>query len=211
MINAIESYNINNRNNISISPKNTQTNSVRQTQNAVKSVTQLVYESLSMLTVASEKGLSKEGLTNFKQLLENENMTDKNAYKLVGTLLDRFNALSSDGDYITSSDLTTAVTYSVSQSLSNSNVMNSLIQDGKLKISSEIADLYGMETAKTIAIAQFLDSLSDETVSKLLEGMKNAQAKSSVKSDDYYGNRYTNDDYQTVNFKIKNNSVDIRV
>ena len=89
--------------------------------------------------------------------------------------------------------------------------MNSLIQDGKLKISSEIADLYGMETAKTIAIAQFLDSLSDETVSKLLEGMKNAQAKSSVKSDDYYGNRYTNDDYQTVNFKIKNNSVDIRV
>ena len=211
MINAIESYNINNRNNISISPKNTQTDSVRQTQNAVKSVTQLVYESLSMLTVASEKGLSKEGLTNFKQLLENENMTDKNAYKLVGTLLDRFNALSSDGDYITSSDLTTAVTYSVSQSLSNSNVMNSLIQDGKLKISSEIADLYGMETAKTIAIAQFLDSLSDETVSKLLEGMKNAQAKSSVKSDDYYGNRYTNDDYQTVNFKIKNNSVDIRV
>lgn len=211
MINAIESYNINNRNNISISPKNTQTNSVRQTQNAVKSVTQLVYESLSMLTVASEKGLSKEGLTNFKQLLENENMTDKNAYKLVGTLLDRFNALSSDGDYITSSDLTTAVTYSVSQSLSNSNVMNSLIQDGKLKISSEIADLYGMETAKTIAIAQFLDSLSDETVSKLLEGMKNAQAKSSVKSDDYYGNRYTKDDYQTVNFKIKNNSVDIRV
>lgn len=211
MINAIESYNINNRNNISISPKNTQTNSVRQTQNAVKSVTQLVYESLSMLTVASEKGLSKEGLTNFKQLLENENMTDKNAYKLVGTLLDRFNALSSDGDYITSSDLTTAVTYSVSQSLSNNNVMNSLIQDGKLKISSEIADLYGMETAKTIAIAQFLDSLSDETVSKLLEGMKNAQAKSSVKSDDYYGNRYTNDDYQTVNFKIKNNSVDIRV
>ena len=211
MINAIESYNINNRNNISISPKNTQTNSVRQTQNAVKSVTQLVYESLSMLTVASEKGLSKEGLTNFKQLLENENMTDKNAYKLVGTLLDRFNALSSDGDYITSSDLTTAVTYSVSQSLSNSNVMNSLIQDGKLKISSEIADLYGMETAKTIAIVQFLDSLSDETVSKLLEGMKNAQAKSSVKSDDYYGNRYTNDDYQTVNFKIKNNSVDIRV
>ncbi len=211
MINAIESYNINNRNNISISPKNTQTNSVRQTQNAVKSVTQLVYESLSMLTVASEKGLSKEGLTNFKQLLENENMTDKNAYKLVGTLLDRFNALSSDGDYITSSDLTTAVTYSVSQSLSNSNVMNSLIQDGKLKISSEIADLYGMETAKTIAIAQFLDSLSDETVSKLLEGMKNAQAKSSVKSDDYYGNRYTKDDYQTVNFKLKNNSVDIRV
>ena len=211
MINAIESYNINNRNNISISPKNTQTNSVRQTQNAVKSVTQLVYESLSMLTVASEKGLSKEGLTNFKQLLENENMTDKNAYKLVGTLLDRFNALSSDGDYITSSDLTTAVTYSVSQSLSNSNVMNSLIQDGKLKISSEIADLYGMETAKTIAIVQFLDSLSDETVSKLLEGMKNAQAKSSVKSDDYYGNRYTKDDYQTVNFKIKNNSVDIRV
>lgn len=211
MINAIESYNINNRNNISISPKNTQTNSVRQTQNAVKSVTQLVYESLSMLTVASEKGLSKEGLTNFKQLLENENMTDKNAYKLVGTLLDRFNALSSDGDYITSSDLTTAVTYSVSQSLSNSNVMNSLIQDGKLKISSEIADLYGMETAKTIAIVQFLDSLSDETVSKLLEGMKNAQAKSSVKSDDYYGHRYTNDDYQTVNFKIKNNSVDIRV
>ena len=211
MINAIESYNINNRNNISISPKNTQTDSVRQTQNAVKSVTQLVYESLSMLTVASEKGLSKEGLTNFKQLLENENMTDKNAYKLVGTLLDRFNALSSDGDYITSSDLTTAVTYSVSQSLSNSNVMNSLIQDGKLKISSEIADLYGMETAKTIAIAQFLDSLSDETVSKLLEGMKNAQAKSSIKSDDYYGNRYTNDDYQTVNFKLKNNSVDIRV
>lgn len=211
MINAIESYNINNRNNISISPKNTQTNSVRQTQNAVKSVTQLVYESLSMLTVASEKGLSKEGLTNFKQLLENENMTDKNAYKLVGTLLDRFNALSSDGDYITSSDLTTAVTYSVSQSLLNSNVMNSLIQDGKLKISSEIADLYGMETAKTIAIAQFLDSLSDETVSKLLEGMKNAQAKSSVKSDDYYGNRYTKDDYQTVNFKLKNNSVDIRV
>ena len=90
----------------------------KQAQDAMSSVAQLVSQSLSMLT-ASSSGISKTALTNFKTLLENENMTDRNAYKLTGTILNRFSDLSSDGDVITEDDFTAAVKYSLRKSYTN--------------------------------------------------------------------------------------------
>ena len=189
MINSVESININQRNTINFSAVSGDSvvSVFKQAQNAMQSIAQLVYQSLSMLTASSSDGISKEGLNNFKTLLENENMTQKNAYALAVTMLDRFNNLSADGDYITQEDFVTAVKFSVAQSLSKSSAISGLIQEGKLNISSEIADMYGMETAQTIAIVQFIDSLSDETVGSIIESIEKSEAKSTIKPESYYG------------------------
>ena len=165
----------------------------KQAQNAMQSIAQLVYQSLAMLTASSSDGISREGLNNFKTLLENENMTQKNAYALAVTMLDRFNNLSADGDYITQEDFVTAVKFSVAQSLSKSSAISGLIQEGKLNISSEIADMYGMETAQTIAIVQFIDSLSDETVDSIIKSIEKSETKSTIKPESYYGEDKTQD------------------
>ena len=189
MINSVESININQRNNINLSAVSSDSvvSVFKQAQNAMQSIAQLVYQSLSMLTASSSDGISREGLNNFKTLLENENMTQKNAYALAVTMLDRFNNLSADGDYITQEDFVTAVKFSVAQSLSKSSAISGLIQEGKLNISSEIADMYGMETAQTIAIVQFIDSLSDETVGSIIESIEKSETKSTIKPESYYG------------------------
>ena len=87
-------------------------------------------------------------------------------------MLDRFNNLSADGDYITQEDFVTAVKFSVAQSLAKSSAISGLIKEGKLNISSELADMYGMETAQTVAIIQFIDSLSDETIGSIIESIE---------------------------------------
>lgn len=171
--------------------------SYKQAQDAIQSVGLLVYQSLSLLTASSDSGLTKEGLNNLKTLLENENLTDKSAYKLASTLLERFTALSSDGGYITEGDFTSALKFSVAQNFSKSSELNQLIQDGALKVSSELSDLYGYDTARTIALVQFLDTLSTDTVSKIVSGLKNAKAKSTIKPDSYYGNS-TIQDYKSI-------------
>ena len=195
MINSVESININQRNTINFSAVSSDTavSVFKQAQNAMQSIAQLVYQSLSMLTASSSDGISREGLNNFKTLLENENMTQKNAYALAVTMLDRFNNLSADGDFITQEDFVTAVKFSVAQSLSKSSAISGLIQEGKLNISSEIADMYGMETAQTIAIVQFIDSLSDETIGSIIESIEKSEAKSTIKPESYYGADKTQD------------------
>lgn len=189
MINSVESININQRNTINFSAVSGDSvvSVFKQAQNAMQSIAQLVYQSLSMLTASSSDGISKEGLNNFKTLLENENMTQKNAYALAVTMLDRFNNLSADGDFITQEDFVTAVKFSIAQSLSKSSAISGLIQEGKLNISSEIADMYGMETAQTIAIVQFIDSLSDETIGSIIESIEKSETKSTIKPESYYG------------------------
>lgn len=189
MINSVESININQRNTINFSAVSGDSvvSVFKQAQNAMQSIAQLVYQSLSMLTASSSDGISKEGLNNFKTLLENENMTQRNAYALAVTMLDRFNNLSADGDFITQEDFVTAVKFSVAQSLSKSSAISGLIQEGKLNISSEIADMYGMETAQTIAIVQFIDSLSDETIGSIIESIEKSETKSTIKPESYYG------------------------
>ena len=189
MINQIDSININKRNTINASAVsgNSALSVFKQVQNAMQSVAQLVYQSLSMLTASNENGISKEGLNNFKTLLENENMTQKNAYTLVNTVLNKFSNLSSDGNNITRSDFVGAVKFSVADMLSKSSELSRLIKDGKISISSEIAELYGTETAQTIAIAQFIDNLSDETVSEIIDNIEKTPSKSTIKPDSYYG------------------------
>ena len=189
MINSVESININQRNTINFSAVSGDSvvSVFKQAQNAMQSIAQLVYQSLAMHTASSSDGISKEGLNNFKTLLENENMTQRNAYALAVTMLDRFNNLSADGDFITQEDFVTAVKFSVAQSLSKSSAISGLIQEGKLNISSEIADMYGMETAQTIAIVQFIDSLSDETIGSIIESIEKSETKSTIKPESYYG------------------------
>ncbi len=189
VINSVESININKRSAVNISAVSSDSimSAIKQAQNAMQGISQLVYQSLSMLTASTSEGISKEGLNNFKTLLENENMTQKNVYALTATLLDKFNNLSADGNYITQEDFVTAVKFSVAQSLSKNFAISALIQEGKLNISSEIAEMYGTETAQTIAIVQFIDNLSDETVSEIIDSIEKTPSKSTIKPDSYYG------------------------
>lgn len=198
MINAVNPINnITNTNSVASSSSFSSLGAYKQAQDAMQSVGLLVYESLSMLTASSDAGITKEGLNNLKTLLENENLTDKSAYKLASTILARFTALSSDGDYITAGDFTTALKYSAAQNFSKSTELNQLIKEGALNVSSEISELYGYDTARTMAIVQFLDTLSEDTVSKIVSGIKDAKAKSTIKPDSYYGNNVIQD-YRTI-------------
>lgn len=197
MINAVNPINnITNTNSV-VPSSYSSLGAYKQAQDAMQSVGLLVYESLSMLTASSDAGITKEGLNNLKTLLENENLTDKSAYKLASTILERFTALSSDGDSITEGDFISALKFSVAQNFSKSSELNQLIKEGALNVSSEISDLYGYDTARTIAIVQFLDTLSEDTVNKIASGIKDAKAKSTIKPDSYYGNNAIQD-YKTI-------------
>ena len=131
MINSIDSININKNTHINASAVSDSSvlSAFKQMQNAMQSISQLVYQSLSLLTGANDNGLSKEGLNNLKTLLENENMTQKNAYVLVSTVLNKFGNLSSDGDYITQSDFVGAIKFSVAQTLSKSPALKQLLNE----------------------------------------------------------------------------------
>ena len=199
MINSIDSININKNTHINASAVSDSSvlSAFKQMQNAMQSISQLVYQSLSLLTGANDNGLSKEGLNNLKTLLENENMTQKNAYVLVSTVLNKFGNLSSDGDYITQSDFVGAIKFSVAQTLSKSPALKQLLNEGNLNISSELAEMYGMETAQTIAIIQFIDNLSEDTVSEVVNCIDKSKTKSTIKPDSYYGEDKIQD-YKTV-------------
>ena len=198
MINAVEALNISSgrrTGNVSVSSF---LSTMQQAQAAADALATNVFLSLSMLTASSDNGINREGLTNLKTLIENENLTDSSAYSLVNTMLDRFSALSSDGEYVTQDDFTNTVRFAVAQEYSSGTDLNRLIQEGTLNVSADVAEMYGYDTAVTVALLQFLDTLSEDTVGKIISNMRNAQMRSTIKSDSYYGNNNEIQDYRSV-------------
>lgn len=170
----------------------------KQAQGLAAVVSQTVFQSFTLLTGSKDSSLTKEGLNNLKTLLENENLTGGSAYKLVNTVINNFDSLSSGGEKITQSDFMDAVKFSVAQNFAQSSILSGLVPQGSLTVSDEIAEKFGAQNMQTLALINFIDSLPDDTVNKLSSNLSKADnAESKVKSDSDYAQDKTQD-YTTV-------------
>lgn len=152
----------------------------KEAQNIASVISSIVFQSISILSGADENGINRRQLTDLKKVLENENFSQTNAYKLVDTMLDKFDVLSSNGETITEDDFLAVMKFSVAQNFSQSGLLSSLIKDGSLSISDSLIAQFGADNAQTLALISFLDKLSDDTVAKVAYSMKNAKARDSV-------------------------------
>lgn len=166
--------------NFAINPINSNTLSVssplaayKQAQNNAKDIAAVVYGSLEYLTGA-ENGLSLQDLKDLNQTLSNENLTQNSAYTLVNTLINNFDALSGDGKAITESDFLDTIKFSVAQSFSSDSAINAILSQNGVSVAESVSAIIGNTNAQTLALVQFMDSLSDETIGKILSNINSA-------------------------------------
>ena len=150
--------------------------SYKQAENIASEVSSVVYDSLVYLT-ESQNGINLQSLKDLKQTLENENLTGYSAYKLVNTIINRFDALSSDGKTITENDFTGAVKFSVAQDFASNSAVGKILQKSGISVSDAIKEMFGTANSQTQAFIQLVDSLSVESLSKILQSIDQAQAK----------------------------------
>ena len=150
--------------------------SYKQAENIASEVSSVVYDSLVYLT-ESQNGINLQSLKDLKQTLENENLTGYSAYKLVNTIINRFDALSSDGKTITENDFTGAVKFSVAQDFASNSAVGKILQKSGISVSDAIKEMFGTANSQTQAFIQLVDSLSEESLSKILQSIDPAQAK----------------------------------
>ncbi len=150
--------------------------SYKQSENIASEVSSVVYDSLVYLT-ESQNGINLQSLKDLKQTLENENLTGYSAYKLVNTIINRFDALSSDGKTITENDFTGAVKFSVAQDFASNSAVGKILQKSGISVSDAIKEMFGTANSQTQAFIQLVDSLSEESLSKILQSIDQAQAK----------------------------------
>lgn len=150
--------------------------SYKQAENIASEVSSVVYDSLVYLT-ESQNGINLQSLKDLKQTLENENLTGYSAYKLVNTIINRFDALSSDGKTITENDFTGAVKFSVAQDFASNSAVGKILQKSGISVSDAIKEMFGTANSQTQAFIQLVDSLSEESLSKILQSIDQAQAK----------------------------------
>src|SRR5574344_119864 len=152
----------------------------KQTQTAMAYIAINVYDSLAVLTGSGDNGITESGINDLKTLLENENMTDKNLYKLVSTLSNRFGMLSTDGATVNVSDFMSATKFAVAQSYTQSAGLDTLIQNGLVSVPSQYKSAVGDGNAKTLAIMSFLDNVSQETITQIASALNKANNSSKV-------------------------------
>ena len=150
--------------------------SYKQSENIASEVSSVVYDSLVYLT-ESQNGINLQSLKDLKQTLENENLTGYSAYKLVNTIINRFDALSSDGKTITENDFTGAVKFSAAQDFASNSAVGKILQKSGISVSDAIKEMFGTANSQTQAFIQLVDSLSEESLSKILQSIDPAQAK----------------------------------
>ena len=148
--------------------------SYKQSVNKAAEVSSVVYESLEYLTGANNN-LTLQNLKDLKQTLENENLTGYSAYDLVNTVISRFDSLSSDGKVITQSDFTGAVSFSVAQQFSSNSAVSVILQKSGVSVSDAVRQMFDDANAQTLAFIQLVDSLSDESFSKLMDAIDSSQ------------------------------------
>lgn len=157
----------------------------KQTAANALEVSSVVYESLEYLT-GLKNSVTLQSLKDLKQTLENENLTGYSAYRLVDTIINRFDALSSDGKTITKSDFTGAVSFSVAQTFSSNSAVGVILKKSGISVSDAVKQLFGSQNAQTQAFIQFVDSMTDNTLSKLTSSIESSQnkEKSQAKQED---------------------------
>ena len=175
-------------------------NSYKNLQKQALEISKVVYESLQYLTGAKES-LTLQNLSDLSQTLNNENLTQNSAYKLVNNLISKFNQLSSDGETLTMQDFQSAVSFSTAQTYSASEAVRNILNNNNLNISDAVSQILGQENAATISFVNFMNSLSSENKDVLNNiGSKNSKeekteptAKSAVVSNAIYYKNVTPD------------------
>lgn len=169
--------------NFAINPINSNTLSAssplaayKQAQKNAKDIASVVYGSLEYLTGA-ENGLSLQDLKDLNQTLSNENLTQNSAYTLVNTLINNFDALSGDGESITEADFLDTIKFSVAQSFSSDSAINAILSQSGVSVAESVSAIIGSANAQTLALVQFMDSLSEETIGKILSNINSASQR----------------------------------
>ncbi|MBS4759353.1 MAG: hypothetical protein KHX03_01485 [Clostridium sp.] len=171
-----------------------------QAQSAAKQIAQVVYLSLEKISGSTDEGISVKDLENIKSLIENASATKSSAYSLVNTLIDRFDALSSDGQNITSDDFLTSIKFSVAQSFNSSTNIYQALHPGGNNFSSSLVKRFGIENLQTLDLIQFMDSLPESTVNKLLANLNSSENAQNAKNEteNSYSLKNEIQDYRTV-------------
>ncbi len=171
-----------------------------QAQSAAKQIAQVVYLSLEKISGSTDEGISIKDLENIKSSIENASATKSSAYSLVNTMIDRFDALSSDGQNITADDFLTSIKFSVAQSFNNSTNIYQALNPGGNNFSSSLVKRFGIENLQTLDLIQFMDSLPESTVNKLLANLKSSENAQNAKNETENSYNLKNEiqDYRTV-------------
>lgn len=202
----------------SVSPISANTVSVQEifstykkSQNQAQEIASVVYASLEYLT-GSEDGISLQDLKNLSQTLVNENLTQNSAFKLVNTVITKFDSLSSDGQVITLDDFTGAVKFSVAQTfVSDSAIANILKQTG-ISVSEQISSLFGQANAQTLAFVDLMNSLSEQTIGKLIANINSSEKSESQTEKTNTKNMDINvQNYSTDVIKITDSATGLRL
>ncbi len=184
-----------------------------QAQSAAKQIAQVVYLSLEKISGSTDEGISIKDLENIKSSIENASATKSSAYSLVNTMIDRFDALSSDGQNITADDFLTSIKFSVAQSFNNSTNIYQALNPGGNNFSSSLVKHFGIENLQTLDLIQFMDSLPESTVNKLLANLKSSENAQNAKNEteNSYNLKDEIQDYRTVTKEQLKSPINIAV
>lgn len=160
-------------------------------RNYAKTLSEIVFQSVSMLSNSDGTGITLENLHNLKQRLEKEGYSDTAAYELVETLTDSFKMMSSDGKKISFDDFSSIILFSSSSDFANDSLISQLIKDGRLNVSKDIELLYGSRIAQLTAFVQLMEKLSDNASYSFAVNAKSVDEKHQLPKSSFSSVEYT--------------------
>lgn len=200
--------------NFAINPVNSNTintadqfNLYKKAQVSAQKISKIVFQSIAMLTNSGDSGISLESLASLKKLIEDKGLTENSAYTLVNTLMDKFGALSSDGKTISEDDFLKTIKFSVAQDFSETTDLYSVLRPKGYDFSKDLISIYGQTNLETLDLMLIMDSLSDETINKIIANLNSktepsktsgATLKAEVTKSTAVTNPYEPQDYKTI-------------
>lgn len=160
-------------------------------RNYAKTLSEIVFQSVSMLSNSDGNGITLENLHNLKQRLEKEGYTNSSAYELVETLTDSFEMMSSDGKKISFEDFSSIIMFSSASEFANDSLISQLIKDGRLNVSNDIKSLYGSKIAQLTAFVQLMENLSDHGLYSFAVNAKTVDEKHQLPKSSFSSVEYT--------------------
>lgn len=148
----------------------------KDAQVSAQKVSKIVFQSIAMLTNSSDSGISMEDLQNVKQLIESKDLTKSSAYALVNTMIEKFNALSSDGQAITENDFLNTIKFAVAQDYRENTDLYSALRPKGIDFSKDLLSMFGQVNLETLDLMTLMESLSDETINKIIQNLKDKEA-----------------------------------
>lgn len=160
-------------------------------RNYAKTLSEIVFQSVSLLTNSDGNGITLENLHNLKQRLEKEGYTNSSAYELVETMTDSFEMMSSDGKKISFDDFSSIIMFSSASEFANDSLISQLIKDGRLNVSNDIKSLYGSKIAQLTAFVQLMENLSDHGLYSFAVNAKSVDEKHQLPKSSFSSVEYT--------------------